>query len=283
VQGTVRGRVRVFVLGSGSSGNAVLVEAAGARLLVDAGFGPRAAAQRLAQLGVDLFPRSVDGILVTHQHGDHIGHLEPLARATRAPIFLHRGIGAARVRHRFQVVDYDPGARLRVGPLDVETALVPHDAPQVAVRVSAPCDDAKGALPGLAFGIATDVGVVTDALVRLLRDCDAALVEANHCPVMLHDGPYPERLKKRVAGPYGHLANEQTADLAARVVTGRASRLAHMYLGHLSRANNTPERALAVVRRRVPDLGVTVVPHGAPQLLSVPRARRASQLALPFA
>jgi phosphoribosyl 1,2-cyclic phosphodiesterase len=273
----VPGRVRVYVLGSGSTGNAVLIEAAGARLLVDAGFGPRAAVRRLAELGVDLFPRSVDGIVVSHQHGDHIGHLEPLARALRAPIYLHRGIGAPRVRRRFHVVDYDPGATFSVGALDVATVAVPHDAPQIALKISV--NMAGNREVGTAFGIATDVGTVTDGLVRLLEGCDAGLIEANHCPAMLADGPYPERLKKRVAGPYGHLANHQTAQLAARLI---GSRLAHMYLGHISRANNTPERALEVVRASAgPRVGVSVVPHGVPQILAVPR--RAAQLALPFA
>jgi hypothetical protein len=99
---------------------------------------------------------------------------------------------------------------------------------------------------------------------------------------MLAVGPYPEKLKRRVAGPYGHLANDQTGQLAARLA---GSRLAHMYLGHISRANNTPERALEVVcaaarRAGRSSVGVSVVPHGVPQRLGLPR--RAAQLALPF-
>ena len=262
--------MRVYVLGSGSSGNGALLEADGVRILIDAGVGPRAAARRLELLGSpSLFPRGVDAILVTHQHGDHIAQIEPLARALRAPIYFHRGIEARRVRARYEVRTYEPRTPFWVGGMEIRAVAVPHDAPQVALRFT---------MGGRSFGLATDLGTVPAELVRLLSDCDVALVEANHCPDMLATGPYPPKLKRRVGGDFGHLANEQTAELAAKL---RNTRLHTLYLGHLSRRNNTPERALAVVRPRCTGIHVAVVEHGVAQAFSV-RGMRPTQLSLPL-
>ena len=107
------GCMRVWFLSSGSSGNVAIVESNGARLLVDAGLGPKVCATRMRQLGADLFPRGVTAIVVTHHHGDHIAHLEPLARALRVPVYLHAGISASRVRARYDVRPYRPERRLR--------------------------------------------------------------------------------------------------------------------------------------------------------------------------
>ena len=248
--------MRVYVVGSGSTGNAALVEAGGTRLLVDAGLSPKVIARRLHEMGVELFPRSVDAIVVSHQHGDHAGHLEPLLRALRCPVYLHRGIEMQRIRHRFEVrpLQLDTPTPIADGALTVEAMVVPHDAPQVAFRIR------SGAH---AFAIATDLGSAPDPLARFLGDADLALVEANHCPALLHEGPYPWKLKARVAGDRGHLNNLQTADLAERMLGGRLSRLV---LGHLSRANNDPELALQTVQARVTRrLHVEVLPHGAPR------------------
>jgi phosphoribosyl 1,2-cyclic phosphodiesterase len=267
--------MRVWVLSSGSSGNAAIVEAEGGRLLVDAGVGPRVLAARMRALGGELLPRSVDGVVVTHQHGDHIRHLEPLLRALRAPVFLHHGVTAARVRRRYLVRPYAAGETFRVGPFEVATVTLPHDAPQVAVSVGA---------GGVRFGIATDLGHVPQALAAFLGRCDEALLEANYCPEMMQAGPYPEPLKRRVTSDFGHLANHQTADLARALVGSRVHRL---WLGHLSLVNNTPVRALGVVRANAPELTVEVLEHGVAQRLDVVASPsgaivRRGQLALPF-
>lgn len=270
--------MRVFVLGTGSSGNALLVESKGTRVLVDAGVGPRKTEARLERLGIRFSERAgdrIDAIVTTHEHGDHFGQVESLARAFGATVWMHRRIDgplAERVRRKLDVQTYEPGRPFRIGSLVVEAEHVPHDAPQVAVRVA---DDGEGA----AVGVATDVGRVTSGLVGLLAQCDAALVEANHCAEMLAFGPYPDRLKRRVAGGLGHLNNDQTAELAHRL-TG--SRLARLWLGHLSKANNTPERALEVVASQARGMDVEVLPHGHVCALDVLRSRPA-QLALPFA
>lgn len=259
--------VRVFVLGSGSSGNALLVESRGTRLLVEAGLGPRVTRTRLAELGIDLGPGDLHGILATHHHADHFGQATRLASAFDAPLYLHPGIDApASVG---QVCRYDIGRDLRIGGLTIRTVAVPHDAPQIAVRV----DDGAHAL-----GVATDVGRLTPGLVSLLGACDAALVEANHCPEMLAFSEYPEVVKRRVSGGLGHLSNAQTAELASRLV---GSRLARMWLGHLSRSNNTPARALEVVATRARRIDVDVLTACSPIALDV-RSIRPYQLGLPF-
>ena len=297
--------LRVFILSSGSSGNVIVLEAScGARLVVDAGVNPTAAAGRMRALGTDLFPSGALGIIITHHHGDHIAHAQPLARALgrsvqgtmalgarasnaaprSAPVFMHAGISAARLREKLEVRGYvaskgggessAPHAPFDVGPFTIEALAVPHDAPQVALRITA---------AGKTFGLATDLGHVPHALTEFLADCDLALLESNHCPRMLDEGPYPMRLKQRVRGPLGHLANEQCAALAARLV---GSRLAKLLLGHVSLRNNTPARALDVVASRCPGLAVEVVPNGAPRLFDIEsalRGRRPTQLALPFA
>ena len=261
--------MRAFVLGSGSSGNSLLVEAEGIRILVDAGLGPRVLEARLAALNVPLHPRGIDAIVPTHHHGDHFGGVEKIARALGCPVYLHAGIDAPRVRSRFEVREYAMGRTFRIGSLQVLAEHVPHDAPQVAVRVAS---------ADHALGYATDVGRPTDRLLALLASCDVALVEANHCSEMLAFGPYPTRLRHRVSGGLGHLSNTQTAELAAKLV---GSRLGSIYLGHLSQSNNTPERALETVATAARRMKVSVLPHGALCTLDIRRSR-AFQLALPF-
>jgi phosphoribosyl 1,2-cyclic phosphodiesterase len=269
--------MRIWLLSSGSSGNAAVIEAEGGRLLIDAGIGPRVAATRMRQLGGDLFPRGVDGIVVTHQHGDHIAHLEPLARALRVPVYLHAGITAPRARRRFDVRPYVAGEPFEVGPFEVSAAVIPHDAPQVALRIAA---------GGLSFGVATDLGHVPAALAPFLGACDEALIEANYCPIMMREGPYPLHLQRRVTGSFGHLANDQCAALVASLV---GSRVARVWLGHLSRVNNTPALALATVKALAPGLDVQVIHHGVAQILDIRPGfpgsgvhPRPAQMALPF-
>jgi phosphoribosyl 1,2-cyclic phosphodiesterase len=271
--------MRVWLLGSGSTGNAAIIEAPvsdggqgpGARLLIDAGLGPRSCATRMRQLGADLFPAGVVGIVVTHHHGDHIAHLEPLVRALRAPVYLHEGIAAARVRARYLVRPYARRGVFSIGPFHVRAEPIPHDAPQVALSISA---------RGFRFGIATDLGHVPARLVDLLAECDEALVEANHCIELLQGGPYPPRLKTRVAGDFGHLSNDQAAGLAERLGQTRLTRL---WLGHLSRSNNTPARAIDRVRSRARGFDVEVLEHGVPRLLELQgRSRAMTQLGLRF-
>jgi phosphoribosyl 1,2-cyclic phosphodiesterase len=266
--------LRIFVLGTGSSGNGFVVEAdGGERLLIDAGIGPNRAIERMRGLGAELVrgraSPSPAGIFVTHDHGDHASHALPLARALRAPIFAHAPL--CRTSLRVEVRSYVPGRVLDLGPFSVEALPVPHDAPHVALRVEA---------GGYRIAIATDVGHARRDLRAFLAACDLVFLESNYCPRLLDAGPYPPSLKRRVGGPLGHLANEQAAEVAAGLEDTRVSRLV---LVHVSRTNNTPERAQGVVGARLRRLPVEALAQGESRLYEVEgRRRRAEQLLLPL-
>jgi len=250
------------------------VEAEGERLIVDAGLGPVRATERMRGLGADLVTsRPPLGLFVTHDHGDHAAHALPIARALRSPIFAHAGVAIDRARRRTDVRSYLPGKALVLGPFLVESLSIPHDAPHIAIRVAAGRSR---------IGIATDLGHAPRDVQAFLAACDLALLEANYCPDMLETGPYPPRLRRRVGGPLGHLANEQAAEVARSLEDTRVARLV---LIHLSRANNTPERALDVVGSRVRRLPVEALAQGAARRFEVPSGRgvaRAEQLAFGF-
>ena len=252
--------VRVFVLGSGSSGNCLVAEAGGERLVIDAGINPTRSVERMRALGSDFITsRPPLGVFVTHEHGDHAAHAMPIARALRAPLYAHDRSLLPRARKRLDVLAYTPGRPVPLGPFVVETLVVPHDAPQVAVRVG---DGAHR------FAIVTDLGHATRELHAFLAACDLVFLEANHCPGLLAIGPYPPRLRARVTGPLGHLTNEQAGDVAAAL---EDTRVAHLVLVHLSRTNNTPERAQGVVASRVRRLTVETLPNGEPRRFDVRR------------
>jgi phosphoribosyl 1,2-cyclic phosphodiesterase len=226
--------LRFRVLGSGSGGNATLVEGGGARVLLDAGLGSRQLTERLQSAGVD--PAALDAVFVSHEHGDH---------ACGALAFSAKwGVPLAFTRGTFRAAGFD-GARLpaweAIGPgetrtirqLAVRAVAVPHDAASpLAFVVSA------GAV---AFGHATDLGHLGRGLVEAFRGCAAVLVESNYDPAMLRDGPYPWSLKERILGPFGHLSNDDVGRLLEKGL-GEACR--HVVLAHLSKKNNHPELAL---------------------------------------
>jgi len=275
--------MRVWVLGTGSSGNALVVDAGETRIWLDAGIGPKNASIRMRSLGGDLFPRGIDGIVVTHEHGDHAAQLESLGRAFSLTkrdhgeprIHLHEGIDgipAARVRHRFATARFDLGRPLTIGAIVVEAVAIVHDAPQVAIRVSS---------GGVSFGYATDLGSISNGLAAFLASCDTILLEANYCPLLLSESAYPLKLKRRIASATGHLSNEQAGELVGQIAKlGRP----RVVLCHLSRENNEPELARKVVQSASRECTVSVLGHGEPRVLDIVRSpsRAAKQLSLPL-
>jgi phosphoribosyl 1,2-cyclic phosphodiesterase len=226
--------LRFRVLGSGSSGNATLVEGGGARVLLDAGLGPRQLAERLASAGVD--PASLDAVFVSHEHGDHARGAAAFSTRWGVPLAGTRGTFHAAgfaARSLPASVAVSPGEPRAFRRLTVRAVAVPHDAAcPVAFVVSA------GAV---SLGHATDVGHLSRGLVGALGGCDALLVESNYDPAMLRDGPYPWSLKERILGPFGHLSNGDVGRLLEKGLSG-ACRL--VVLAHLSLKNNHPELAL---------------------------------------
>lgn len=268
--------MRVTILASGSGGNATLVQAGGTRLLVDAGVGPEVLRSRMQ--AVFGRPLEVDAIVTTHAHGDHVGKLLPCAKRLGARVY-----SSAATQRRLGPLDgvstvvYGPSTPFDVGAIRVEPMPIPHDAPQVALVFAHRAARAA---------IVTDLGHVPANLAQHLEGCQLVLLESNHDLDMLERGPYPASLKRRVASRLGHLSNEQAAELARRL----GPEVSDLVLMHLSRKNNTPGRALAVVRAALAGrpVRVRVADQDAPLDLEVrssaafPRGVHEGQLALPI-
>lgn len=223
--------MRFASLGSGSGGNATLVCCGDTRVLIDCGFGVRETERRLARLQVE--PGSLDAVLVTHEHSDHIKGVAAVARKYGTPVFMTRGTYVSRnfghIPSLHLIENYQS---FSVGNITVQPVAVPHDAREPAQYVLT--------FNGRRLGILTDLGSVTSHVVDAFDGCDGLLVEANHDPAMLAAGPYPAFLKARVASPWGHLSNQQTAGLLQQL---DIRRLQHLVVGHISRKNNSLECA----------------------------------------
>ena len=225
--------MRFASLGSGSEGNGLVVESGGTRILIDCGFGVRDTRKRLARLG--LAPSSLDAILVTHEHADHIGGVPGFAAKYDIPVWATFGTLAV-VSERFEgmerIYGFDSHERFAIGALEIQPVTVPHDAREPVQYVIG--DGAHR------VGVLTDIGMSTAHVESCLSGCDALVLECNHDLSMLARGDYPFSLKQRIASRFGHLHNEAAAEILGRIDT---SRLVHIIAAHLSRENNTPELA----------------------------------------
>ena len=228
--------IRFASLGSGSAGNALLVESGATRILVDCGFGLREAAFRLGRLGID--PGTLTGVVVTHEHGDHAGGVFTLARRYRLPVWLSYGTLAACAT-RADGVDVrivEAHSRIVLGDLEAIPYTVPHDAREPLQYVFT--DGAHR------LGVLTDAGEVTPHVREMLDGMDGLVLECNHDPDLLAASDYPLPLRRRIAGRLGHLANEAAAGLLRSI---DCSRLQHVVAAHLSERNNRAELAVAAL------------------------------------
>lgn len=232
---TLSARLRFCSLGSGSRGNATLVECGETLLMVDCGFSVVETEARLARVGRT--PSQLTGILITHEHGDHVAGLGRVARAWQVPVWTtagtRRGLKDGNIPVVTEIVPDEPFA---IDAIEVLPVTVVHDAREPVQYVFG--DGARR------VGVLTDLGEATPHVERHFSGLDAFLLECNHDLDMLENGPYPNRLKKRVGGRYGHLNNGQSADLLAAV---DRSRLQHVVAAHVSEKNNTPELARAAL------------------------------------
>lgn len=219
--------MRIASLGSGSKGNATLIEACDHFYLVDCGFGLKEVESRLRARGLE--PDQLAGIFVTHEHGDHIKGAPMLANKYNIPLWATHGTARSMKRDVPTARVFTSNARLQLGELEVETVTVPHDSAepsQFVFRAS-----------GASFGILTDLGSITNRVVSAYRECQVLMLECNHDPEMLQNGPYPPSLKRRVGGDYGHLSNEQAANLLRQI---NHESLNEVLISHISEQNNDP-------------------------------------------
>ena len=228
--------MRFTSLGSGSSGNALVVESGTTRVMMDCGFAVGETRMRLERSG--LSPRDITAIVVTHEHDDHMGGVARFAKHHAIPVYLTRGTAqwlpedfpAVLVRY------IESHAPFAIGGLEVDPFPVPHDARE---PVQYAFSDGSARL-----GVATDLGCITQHVVEKLSGCSALVVETNHDLDMLMGGPYPPSLKHRVAGRFGHLDNGVARCLVESL---ERSGLKHLIAAHLSKQNNTRELAVAAL------------------------------------
>jgi phosphoribosyl 1,2-cyclic phosphodiesterase len=229
--------MRFASLGSGSEGNALVVESGDTRVLIDCGFTVRDTASRLARL--DLEPRGISAILVTHEHADHACGVAAFATRYRIPVWLTFGtleMLGERFSRMERVYGFDSHDKFAIGALEIRPFPVPHDARDPVQFV---VSDGNHRL-----GLLTDIGTTTRYVETSLSGCDALVLECNHDLDMLADGDYPWPLKQRISGRFGHLHNEASAALLAAL---DKSRLKHIVSAQLSQQNNTPEKARAAL------------------------------------
>ncbi|HQD84292.1 MAG TPA: MBL fold metallo-hydrolase [Quisquiliibacterium sp.] len=233
--------MRFCSLGSGSEGNALLIEcgagSTAVRLLIDCGFGMRELQRRLQRVGLE--PRDLSAMLITHEHGDHVDGAPRLAAKFGIPLHMTCGTALATGLGRADGAMpslIDPHRPFEVGGVRIEPVPVPHDAREPVQFVI----DAGGRR----LGVLTDLGRSTPHVLRAMSRLDALVLECNHDEGLLRDGNYPAMLKRRIAGDYGHLANAAAAHILGAI---DQDRLRTVVAAHLSRSNNSPELARAAL------------------------------------
>ena len=228
--------MRIASLGSGSKGNATLVDTGETLVLIDCGLPLREMDARLSARGVSA--QQIDAVLVTHEHGDHCRGVSALSRAYSLPVFLTAGTAASdKLSDIATRVLIRPDDQFDVGDLRVNVVPVPHDARE-PVQFSLCHGYVK-------LGVLTDLGSITPHVIDAFAGCDALVLEFNHDPEMLANGPYPRSVKARVGGEYGHLNNGQARQFLDHADT---SRLKTLFVAHISEQNNDPSLAEAALQ-----------------------------------
>jgi phosphoribosyl 1,2-cyclic phosphodiesterase len=254
--------LRFKSLGSGSSGNATLVESSGIvpfRLMIDCGLGIRQLVLRLCEAGLQ--PEDIDAVFITHEHSDHIGCVRVFCLRYRVPLWMSRGTHAA-----LGCPDFDgllhwarDGQAIDLGGLSVMPFAVPHDALE---PLQVTCTDGS-----VKLGVVTDLGHANAHVLTHLTGCSGLVLECNHDSSMLSASAYPEFLKRRIGGNLGHLSNSAAASMATAV---RHHQLKHFVAAHLSERNNHPELVARLMskalNRQANDIIVATANSGTPWL-----------------
>ena len=227
---------RFCSLFSSSSGNATYVGTATDGILIDAGVSAKRLKSALLQREID--PASIRAVFVTHEHSDHISGLRVFASSLHIPVYATRGtlVGleeAGALSEKYPVFELPAGSDAAVGDMNVHAFATPHDSLESCGFTVTFGDERK-------LAVCTDIGHMTNEIMRNLLGCDLVMLESNHDVGMLENGPYPYFLKRRILSDRGHLSNAACADVAAQLVEHGTTRL---FLGHLSAENNLPELA----------------------------------------
>lgn len=230
--------LKVCVLASGSSGNAILIASEKTRLLIDAGLSARQIALRLQSLGIA--PDSINGVCISHEHGDHVAGLRVLQQRHGIPVYTNagtwKGIQRQPKGNDINVRIFETGSAFRIGDIGIEPFSVPHDAYEpVGFRLEA--NNEKVA-------VVTDLGMGTSLVREKLKGCRAIIMESNHDEDLLREAPRPWALKQRIRSRQGHLSN---IDAARLIIESATEALEHVFLAHLSSDCNTPDTALRTV------------------------------------
>ena len=233
--------MRFSVLGSGSRGNAVYIEAGNSSVLIDAGFSGKELQKRMETIGRDL--ADVNAICITHEHGDHINGAGVVSRRYEIPIIINGGTleaASSKMGKLFGATIFSAGESIEVGDLQIRSFCISHDtADPVGYVVS---NGHKR------LGYLTDTGKVSHLMARRLLSCQGIILEFNHDLEMLKDGPYPLPLQQRVRSSRGHLSNDDAADFLTELMEGE---IREVVLAHLSEKNNTVELAREAARKRL--------------------------------
>lgn len=260
------GAVRLTVLGSGSGGNSAYIEAGETRLLVDAGLTGKQIRERLASIGRT--PETLSGILLTHEHSDHVKGLKMIAAKLGIPVYCNRLTLEeiqAQAECKFDAKVFQTGESFEAGEVTVESFSVPHDALDPAGFVV--CTDAGK------IGFLTDLGHVTRLVIDRVKDVTVLVLETNYDQKLLQkDAKRPWSVKQRICSRHGHLSNDAAAAAVESIVPGH---LEHVFLAHLSRDCNSPELAHQAVAERLETMGATQL-----NLISTQQARPCNTLSL---
>jgi len=247
--------MRVWVLGTGSAGNAVLVESGSTRVIIDAGFPVRELAKRLAEIGVS--GDSIEGVIVTHEHNDHVRGVCAAAKRWKWDVYASTGtIAGYPLLKEICARPFVAGATLELGDVSVQTVRTPHDGTEPVAVV------ATGRSTGTRAGIVYDLGHVPASYRTTFDRLDILVLESNHDEGMLRAGPYPPSVQARIGGAYGHLSNRR-AGMFARDCAHAG--LAQLVLAHLSERCNDPAIALRSMRDALARTGFRGVMSAASQ------------------
>lgn len=234
------------ILGSGSKGNSVYIQSGSTAILVDAGFSGKEIEGRLNSVGRSI--ADLDAILVTHEHHDHIHGVGVLSRRCQIPVYSNYGTlqgGERFLGKLFKHCEFATGEVFQMQDLRIRSFSVSHDATD---PVGFCIDDGR-----TTFACCTDTGKISQLVRQRLRGCNVLVLEFNHDPQMLKEGPYSPALQQRVRSDQGHLSNEDASDFLETLIHDE---LQHVILGHLSTTNNHPDLAMSAARRVVGDIPI---------------------------